>query len=307
MEETDVREQWVPLDRAAAMYRDALPAGGGGTLQERRAGFEAMLARLPIPEDAAITADTVAGVDGFWVQAAGAESGRAGVMLHGGGYIIGSAKGYRAYAAEVSRATNARVFVPEYRLAPEHPFPAAIEDARGVFAAVLNEVGPQSCFVIGDSAGGGLVLSTLWELQRDGDLLPACVVLVSPLVDLTVTNASYDERADIDPIVSRRGTRRNAEFYLDGWGPDDAPSAFPMRSDLGWLPPSLLLVGGSEVLLDDSRNLAVKLEREGVHVEYRMYEGMVHVWPLFSAFLPEAQEALGEIGAFVNDRISSTS
>jgi acetyl esterase/lipase len=306
MEETEVREP-TPLDRAAAMYRDALPAGGGGSLQERRGGFEAMLARLPIPGDAAITADTVGGVDGFWVQAAGADGGRVGVMLHGGGYIIGSAEGYRAYAAEVSRATNARVFVPEYRLAPEHPFPSAVEDARGVFAAVLNEVGPQSCFVIGDSAGGGLVLSALWELRHDGGPMPACVVLVSPLVDLTVTNASYDEFADIDPIVSRRGIQRAAEFYLDGWGPDEAPAAYPMRSDLGWLSPCLLLVGGAEVLLDDSRNLAVKLEREGVHVEYRVYEDMVHVWPLFSAFLPEAQEALREIGAFVNDRITSAS
>ena len=247
------------------------------------------------------------GVDGYWVQAAGADDGRVGVMLHGGGYVMGSAEGYRAYAAEVSRATNARIFVPEYRLAPEHPFPSAVEDARSVFAAVLNEVGPQSCFVIGDSAGGGLVLSALWELRHDDGPMPACVVLVSPLVDLTVTNASYDERAAIDPIVSRRGTRRNADFYLDGWGPDEAPAAFPMRSDLGWLPPCLLLVGGAEVLLDDSRNLAVKLEREGVHVEYRVYEDMVHVWPLFSAFLPEAQEALREIGAFVNDRITSAS
>ena len=138
-----------------------------------------MLARLPIPGDAVITAGTYGGVEGFWVQAAGASSGRVGVMFHGGGYIIGSAKGYRAYAAEVSRVTNARVFVAEYRLAPEHPFPAAIEDARGVLAAAMDEVGPQSCFAIGDSAGGGLVLSALWELHREGGPLPACIVLVS--------------------------------------------------------------------------------------------------------------------------------
>ncbi|MFC9664025.1 alpha/beta hydrolase [Nocardia sp. NPDC127606] len=303
MKETDVRAP-VPVDRAAAMYREALPTAGGGTLQERREGFEAMLAGLPIPGDVAITADTVGGVNGYWVRAAGAADGRVGVMLHGGGYIIGSAKGYRAYAAEVSRVTNARVFVPEYRLAPEHPFPAGIEDARAVFAAVMDEVGPQSCFAIGDSAGGGLVLSALWELRREGGPLPACVVLVSPLVDLTVTNASYVERADIDPIVSRKGIQRAAEFYLAGRGPEDAPAAFPMRSDLGWLPPCLLFVGGAEVLLDDSRNLAVKLEREGVHVDFREYEDMVHVWPLFSAFLSEARETLREIGVFVGGRVA---
>jgi epsilon-lactone hydrolase len=203
--------------------------------------------------------------------------------------------------------TNARVFVPEYRLAPEHPFPAAIEDACVLLSAVMVEVGPQSCFAIGDSAGGGLVLSAVLELRREGRPLPACIVLVSPLVDLTVTNASFDERAHLDPIVSRRGIQRAGEFYLAGRGPDDAPAAFPMRSDLGWLPPCLLRVGGRECLLDDSRNLAAKLEREGVQVDYREYEDMVHVWPLFSSFLPEAQETLQEIGAFVGAHASGGS
>ena len=122
-----------------------------------------------------------------------------------------------------------------------------------------------------------------------------------------MTNASYDERAHLDPIVSRNGTQRNAAFYLAGRGPDDAPAAFPMRSDLGWLPPCLLLVGGREVLRDDSRNLAVKLEGEGVQVEFREYEDMVHVWPLFSEFLPEAQEALQQIGAFVGVQVAGAS
>jgi len=297
----------TPLDRAKAMLEHALPAHGGGTLEDRREGYEAVLAQLPIPEDASITAATYGGIDGYWVHAAGASAGRIGVMLHGGGYIIGSAKGYRAYAAEVSRATDARVFVAEYRLAPEHPFPAALDDARSVLAAAIDEVGPQSCFAIGDSAGGGLVISSLWDLHRAGATLPGRIVLVSPLVDLTVTNPSYEERANIDPIVSRNGIQRAANLYLDGRGPDEVPAAFPMLSDLGWLPPCLLLVGGAEVLLDDSRNLAEKLEREGAHVEYREYDGMVHVWTLFSSFLPEGQEALEEIGAFVNTETSVTS
>lgn len=293
-----------PVDRAVAIFRDVRASAGGGTLQDGRAGFEAMLARLPIADDVVVTADRVGGVEGYWVQAAGAVSGRVGVMFHGGGYTMGSAKGYRAFAAEVSRVTESRVFVAEYRLAPEHPFPAAIEDACGVLAAAMDEVGPASCFAIGDSAGGGLVLSALGELRGAGGPLPACVVLVSPLVDLTVSNASFEERADLDPIVSRKGTRRNAEFYLGGRGPGDAPAAFPMLSDLGWLPPCLLRVGGRECLLDDSLNLAAKLEADGVQVDYRVYEDMVHVWPLFSEFLPEAQEALQEIGAFVGARVA---
>ncbi|MFC9664005.1 alpha/beta hydrolase [Nocardia sp. NPDC127606] len=306
MEET-VTGAARPIDRVVAMFRDVRSARGGGVLQDGREGFEALLARLSIPGDAEIWAASVGGVAGYWVRAAGADDGRVGVMLHGGGYTMGSAKGYRAYAAQVSRVTNARIFVPEYRLAPEHPFPAAVEDARAVFAAVMDEVGPPSCFAIGDSAGGGLILSTLWELHREGGQLPECLVLVSPLVDLTVTNASFDELAGIDPIVSRNGTRRNAAMYLAGRGPDDAPAAFPMQSALDWLPPCLLLVGSAEVLRDDSRNLARKLEYEGVHVTYSEYEDMVHVWPLFSEFLPQAQEALREIGAFVGDRVVGAS
>lgn len=291
----------APIDRAKEILQRALPANGGGTLQERRDGYEAVLIQLPIAADASMTAATYGGVDGYWVHVAGASTERIGVMLHGGGYIIGSAKGYRAYAAEVSRETNARVFVPEYPLAPEHPFPAAMNDACAVLAAAIGEVGPQSCFAIGDSAGGGLVLSSLMELHAASAPLPACIVLVSPLVDLTVTNPSYDERASLDPIVSRKGIERAARLYLDGRGPDEAPVAFPMLSDLGWLPPCLLLVGGAEVLFDDSRNLADKLRQDGADFEYHEYEEMVHVWTLFSSFLPDAREALDQIGAFVRE------
>lgn len=295
----------TPLDRAKSMLQRALPAEGGGTLDERRRGYEAVLTQLPIADDAYITAANYGGIDGYWVHAAGVTTERIGVMLHGGGYIIGSAKGYRAYAAEVSRVTNARIFVPEYRLAPEHPFPAALEDAQRVLGTAIDEVGAQSCFAIGDSAGGGLVLSSLWEMHRAGTPLPGRIVLVSPLVDLTVTNPSYEERATLDPIVSRKGIQRAASLYLDGRGPSEAPAAFPMLADLGWLPPCLLLVGGAEVLLDDSRNLAAKLEREDVAIEYHEYDDMVHVWTLFSSFLPEGRQALDQIGTFVSSDVGS--
>lgn len=289
----------APIDQARAMLERALPARGGGTLQQRRDGYESVLTQLPIPPGTSVLATSYAGVDGYWVRAPGVADDRIGVMLHGGGYIIGSAKGYRAYAADVSRATGARVFVPEYRLAPEHPYPAAIEDALDVLDAAMAEVGPESCFAIGDSAGGGLVISSLWVRHRDGASLPSSVVLVSPLVDLTVTNSSYHERADLDPIVTYQGISRAAGYYLDGRGPDEAPAAFPMLSDLSWFPRCLLFVGGAEVLLDDSRNLAAKLEREGVDLEYHEYDEMVHVWTLFASFLPEGREAIDRMGAFV--------
>lgn len=288
-----------PVHRAVTMFRDAIPAYNGQNLDQVRSGFEAVLGQLPIQDDTSITAATFGGVDGYWVQAAGASSERIGVLLHGGGYVMGSAAGYRAFAAEVSSATGARVFVAEYRLAPEHPFPAAVEDGSAVLSAAVAAVGPRASFAIGDSAGGGLVISSLSELHRAGSALPGCLVLVSALVDLTVSNSSFQDLASADPICSQRGTRRNAAFYLAGRGPDEAPTAFPMLSDLGWLPPSLLLVGGAEVLRDDSRNLAEKLKREGARVVYHEYDGMIHVWPLFASFLPEGRAALQEIGAFV--------
>ena len=162
----------------------------------------------------------------------------------------------------------------------------------------------ESCFAIGDSAGGGLAVSAVSELHRTGAPLPACIVLVSALVDLTVSNPSFEQRASIDPICAKAGTRRNAAFYLGGQEPDDVPAAFPMLLDLSGFPPCLVLVGGAEVLRDDSRNLADKLEREGVDVDYHEYDDMIHVWPLFSSFLPQGRQALEEIGAFVGSRVA---
>ena len=289
----------VLVQQVVSMFEEAIPAERAGSLAEVRKGYEAVLAQLPVAQDASITAASYGGVGGYWVQAAGASSRRIGVMMHGGGYVMGSAKGYRAFAAEVSRVTDSRVFVADYRLAPEHPFPAGVEDGSRVLAAAISEVGPQSVFAIGDSAGAGLVVSSLWELNLTQAPLPECIVLISALVDLTATNASYEELAGADPICSQAGIRGNAARYLDGQGPVEAPAAFPMLSELGWLPRCLLLVGGAEVLRDDSRNLADKLKREGTHAVYREYEDMVHVWPLFSAFLPQGKEALEEIGVFV--------
>lgn len=292
----------VLIDRIVTMFSEAIPRGA--TLEQQRDGFESVLAQLPLRHSATITAAKYGGVDGYWVQAAGASESCIGVMLHGGGYVMGSAKGYCAFGAEISQATNARVFLPEYRLAPEHPFPAGVDDARNVIAAAIDEAGPLSCFAIGDSAGAGLLLSGLTELHDVGSAVPASIVLVSALVDLTVSNPSFEELASIDPMVRQEGTRRNAAFYLDGRGPAEAPAAFPMMRDLGWLPPSLVLTGGAEVLRDDSRNLVEKLRREGAHVEFHEYADMIHVWPLFASFLPEGQDAVDEIGSFVHAQIN---
>lgn len=298
---TDIDEASLSgVDRMASLFKETFATHRTGSLDEIRACFEDVLTQMPIDDDASIVADTYGGVDGYWVRAAQASTNRIGVMLHGGGFVMGSAKGYRAFAAEVSRVTDSRIFVPEYRLAPEHPFPAAVDDATAVIGAAVAEAGPESTFAIGDSAGGGLVVSSLMALHGAGQPIPGCIVLVSALVDLTVSNASFQELASVDPICAQAGTRRNVGLYLDGAGPQEAPGAFPMLTDLSWLPPSLVLVGGAEVLRDDSRNLADKLQREGVSVTLHEYPDMIHVWPLFSSIVSEGRQALEEIGAFVN-------
>lgn len=304
---TSVDEEHAPgVEQMMAIFREAIPAHRAGSLDQIRAGYEDVLAQLPIAEGTSLEAATYGGVDGYWVRAAGASTGRIGVMLHGGGFVMGSAKGYCAFAADISQATGSSVFVPEYRLAPEHPFPAGRDDAAAVIAAAVSEVGPESCFAIGDSAGGGLMVTSLVALHDSGLPVPQCVVMVSALVDLTVSNASFEELASVDPLCAQPGTRRNVALYLDGAGPDEAPGAFPMTTDLSWFPPSLLMVGGREVLRDDSRNLAEKLEREGVDVTLHEYDGMLHVWPLFSSIVPKGREAVDEIGAFVTSRVTES-
>lgn len=306
MEKTTV-ETSALIARVVSMFQTAMPAGRSGSLADIRQGYEAVLAQLPIPDGVSITAGTCGGVGGYWVRAAGVSDRRTGVMLHGGGNVMGSAKGYQAFAAEVSRATDSQLFVADFRLAPEHPFPAAIEDATNVLVAATEEFGSEAVFAIGDSAGGGLVVGSLWELHRSRASLPAAVVLVSALVDPTATNRSYQENASTDPICSQAGILHNGGLYLDGKGPEEAPAAFPMLSDLSWFPPSLLLVGGAEVLRDDSRNLADKLQREGAYTEFSEYADMIHVWPVFSSILPQGEQALEEMGTFVRAQVTKRS
>jgi monoterpene epsilon-lactone hydrolase len=294
------RPDGSPLGRARALYGGALPPGGGGTLEDRRAGFERMLELLPPVTGSTADRFDVGDIACLRVDATGGEAVRAAVMLHGGGYVLGSATGYRAYASYLSAAARARVIVPEYRLAPEHRYPAAIEDAIATICHTYNEVGPGNTFLVGDSAGGGLALSSCLALRERGLPSPACILLLSPLVDLRAVNPTYADNSDVDPIVTQRGIQRAAEWYLDDAGPDRAPLAYPLDADLTGLPPVQILVGTDEVLLDDSRMIRTTLLNGRVPVEYAEYPDMVHCWPLFSSFLPEGRDALVKMARFAD-------
>jgi acetyl esterase/lipase len=223
--------------------------------------------------------------------------------LHGGGYIAGSLAFGRSLGARIGRAAAARVVSVDYRLAPEHPFPAAFDDALAAYRGLLAEgVAPGRLVLLGDSAGGGLVCAVLLALRAAGDPLPVAAVLLSPWVDLHLTGASLRVRAADDPILTPPFLALGVAAYLPG-GTED-PRASPLQADLSGLPPLLVLTGTAEILFDDAARLTERAAAAGVDATLDVGEGLVHVWPLF-ADLPEAAEAVARIGAWIGARLEA--
>jgi epsilon-lactone hydrolase len=269
------------------------------TLEQQRASFEQLAAMFPVDADIKCESVTANGVKSEWVSAPEAESGRAILYLHGGGYVMGSINTHRSMAARLSRAAKARVLVIDYRLAPEHPHPAAVDDSAAACRWMLAQgLKPSRIAVAGDSAGGGLTTATLVAI-RDAKLpLPAAGALVSPWVDLEAIGESMTTKDSVDPMVRRAGLLDMAKAYLAGQNPR-TPLAAPLYADLAGLPPLLIQVGTSETLLDDASRLAERAKKAGVNVTYEPWQNMIHVWHLFASRLDEGQQAIEKIGAFV--------
>jgi acetyl esterase/lipase len=270
------------------------------TPDEMRAGYEKWATtNFPTPAELRTEQVDADGVACVWASMPGTSSERTIFYLHGGGYVVGSPTGYRGFAAALSQAADARVLLVDYRLAPENPHPAAVRDATTAYRwLVKEEADPASTAVAGDSAGGGLALALLTALRDAGDRLPAALVCLSPWVDMSLSSASIDGRAELDPLVSRALLENMAGAYLMGQDPQTA-SASPLFADLSGLPPTLVVVGTSEALLDDSTRLADRARDAGVDVTLNIVDEMYHVFPTMSSFLPEAREAVEEIGRFV--------
>jgi acetyl esterase/lipase len=277
------------------------PAVGGGSIEAQRAGMEAMLAGLPLPEKVTVNAVRVGELDADWVAMPNSANGRVVLYLHGGGYVMGSRRSHRELAARIARDAAARVLVLEYRLAPEHPFPAAVDDATGAYRWLRKQgIAASSIAIAGDSAGGGLTLATLLALRDAGDALPACAVCLSPWTDLEGTGASAQPGGADDPMVTVAALRDMGRIYAG-----DAlrnPLAAPLYGSFKGLPPLLIQVGTREVLLDDSTRVADKARAAGVTVRLEIEEGAPHVWQAMPN-LPEATDAVKRIGAFVRERI----
>lgn len=233
------------------------------------------------------------------------ESGGADITilyLHGGGYVFGSPKTHATLTAPLALYANADVFVPVYRLAPEHPCPAAIEDAVAAYDWLLAKgVRPEKLAIAGDSAGGGLTLSTLIALRDSGRPLPACAVLYSPWTDLSCSGETMGRNAKSDAMFNRESITGGAPKYYGVLGPEH-PQASPLFADLRGLPPLLVFASKSEMLHSDSQRLVEKCRTEGVSVRFEERDGLSHVWPLFHPLIPEAKDALQLSAEFIQER-----
>jgi len=268
-------------------------------LLEQRAQMEQFAAGTPLPEWATTTPVDAGGVPAEWVTANDGDGGGVLLHLHGGGYCIGSPATHRRLVAEMARGAGVRALSIDYRLAPEHPFPAAVDDAVAAYRWLLAQgTPPSSIAVAGDSAGGGLTVATLLALRDAGDPLPAAAVCISPWLDLECTGESIVGRADTDPIINAAMLKVMADSYLGG-GDCRTPLASPIHAELSGLPPLLVQVGTAEVLMDDALRLADKAKAAGTTVELETWDEMIHVWHLFVDLLPEARQAIERIAEFL--------
>ena len=222
------------------------------------------------------------------------------LYLHGGGYVFGSIDTYRRRAVKLSYRCKAEVVVPEYRLAPEHPFPAALVDARSTWRDLVSRPDPRPMLVAGDSAGGGLALAMMTLLRDEGEQLPAGAVLLSPWTDLAMTGPSVAANRATDCWLTREQAADWAGWYC-GAEPATDPLISPLYADLHGLPPLLLLVGDQEILLDDTRRLAARARESGVVVSEEIGRGMQHDWPLTLPWLAESRRAWTVMSRFVEE------
>ncbi|MBU2547809.1 MAG: alpha/beta hydrolase [Proteobacteria bacterium] len=274
----------------------------GITFEERRAGFEEHTSVLAPAADVSVEPTRVGDMAAEWIFTPNAHEDRVVLYFHGGGYAIGSLNTHREMVSHIARAARARVLLVDYRLAPEHPFPAAVEDAKAAYRHLLDRgAAPGRMVLAGDSAGGGLTVAALVALRDQGVSLPAAGICLSPWVDLAGEGDSMTGKAEADPTVGYDDLQVFVRAYLGDRDPK-TPLASQLYADLSGLPPLLIQVGTSEVLLDDSTRLAKRAEQAGVEATLETWEEMVHVWHFFASMLPEGREAVERIGRFVIDR-----
>lgn len=297
------------LDRAAMLAMRAMlalqPAADFGPAG--RCAFDSLMEKTPSPDDVTYEAAQFAEVGGWWCHPAAAMPRAAILYLHGGAYVVGSSLAYRQFAGQIAARAGAAVFVAEYGLAPERPFPAAVEDAEIVYRG-LAAAGYGKLAIAGDSAGGGLALVTSARMAaaaREGSLPPPVgVVAMSPWTDLALTGDSISARAKHDPLLTRGALEAARNLYLGSTDAHDS-RASPLYGEMTNLPPIMLHVGEDEILLDDSRRYADSVKKSGGTAEVHVWQGMVHVFPANVSLLHAARSALDMIGGFLRQYLGA--
>ncbi|WP_050424885.1 alpha/beta hydrolase [Bradyrhizobium tropiciagri] len=292
----------VPVDRAIERLR-AIYRGWtrDTTVAQMRSDWDEAFAGCPVP----VTCQPVStgGVDGEWLVPSGAARDKAMLYFHGGGFRIGSVASHRDLAGRIADASGCRVLSINYRLAPEHRFPAALDDALAAYQYLCDQgLRPADIALAGDSAGGNLVLAAMLAARDRGLPLPAAGALMSPWTDLAATGASYESRAEADPIHQRAMILALARNYVGKDGDVSDPLASPLYADLTGLPPLLVQVGDRETVRDDSTELVAKAKAVGVDVELQVWDGMIHVFQMFPE-IPQAREAIASIADFLRNHL----
>ena len=272
-----------------------------------RAPFDAIMERVAVPEGVTFEAGAVGSIPGWWSRPQAAHPGAMILHLHGGWFNWGSAKAYRNLVGHIATHAGAVAFTPDYRLAPEHPFPAAAEDVRAAYFGLL-ELGDKKIAVTGDSAGGALALGLLLSIaasQSDNEVVPVAGVALSPITDLSLSGTSWTTRAAADPYFTQLQAAELVESYLNGADPSD-PAASPLREDLTGLPPIRVHVGDDEVLLDDSVRFVDRALAAGVDAQLDVWQGMVHGFLGSVGTLSASTWALQQIGSFLSELFTKT-
>ena len=275
-------------------------------VEKARAQFEKIAGSFLIRATGVEVEQTqIAGVDVDWLRPKNARKDKVLMYLHGGAYVMGSPRTHRQLVSHIVRAAGVVAVLPDYRLAPEHPFPAAIDDAVAVYSGLLESgFSAEDIIVSGDSAGGALSVATLLQLRHAGVPMPAAAVLLSPFLDITGSGESATTRADRDPWFDIADLHVVAGYYCPDESEWQNPLVSPVFANVAGLPPMLIQVGDDEILLSDSTRLAEKLEAEGVEVELEVWPHMWHVFQMFIRKMPESGAAVRKIAAYIQKRFS---
>jgi acetyl esterase/lipase len=291
-------------DALDQLLRDG-PLDLGGNVKEQRIIFDEMMGAIPVPADVTTSSGRVGGIPVVNIDVDGAETEHVILYFHGGAYAIGTAAASVGLASDLGRRAGMRVVSVDYRLAPEHPYPAALEDAEAAYRGLLEGgLSPSAIAVAGESAGAGLVAATLVALRRAGLPQPAAAVMMSPWVDLTMSGDSVSEKAARDPALTPDGLKRRATDYVGAGDPADGLLS-PLFADLRGLPPLLVQAGSHEILLDDATRLAARAAAADVAVTLQVTPEVPHVFQAFASMLDEGAAALDDAGDFLRAHLAT--